>query len=83
MGPAVPPMQAGLGRLVWELATRGFNSQGNEWSTFMLLASNYILNGMGAMTSTSLGLINAPLHSSRAPTNGFTAVSESVVCSTS
>lgn len=40
---------AGLGRLVWELATRGFNSQGNEWSTFMLLASNYILNGMGAL----------------------------------
>eukprot|EP00039_Didymoeca_costata_P004084 m.71242 g.71242 ORF g.71242 m.71242 type:complete len:277 (+) comp12227_c0_seq2:49-879(+) len=35
---------AGLGRLAWECAHRGYRCQGNEWSVFMLLASNYILN---------------------------------------
>eukprot|EP01147_Barroeca_monosierra_P010955 gene10955-3027_t len=37
----------GLGRLTWELAKLGYNSQGNEWSAFMLLGSNYILNTYG------------------------------------
>lgn len=36
---------AGLGRLVFDLAYNGFAAQGNEWSVFMLLASNLILNG--------------------------------------
>ncbi|XP_021347160.1 carnosine N-methyltransferase-like isoform X2 [Mizuhopecten yessoensis] len=35
---------AGLGRLALELAKLGFTCQGNEWSLFMLLASNFILN---------------------------------------
>ena len=35
---------AGLGRLVFEIVCRGFSCQGNEFSFFMLLASNYILN---------------------------------------
>ena len=35
---------AGLGRLVYEFAKRGYKSQGNEFSYFMLLSSNYILN---------------------------------------
>jgi carnosine N-methyltransferase len=35
---------AGLGRLAWEIARLGFETQGNEFSYFMLLASNYILN---------------------------------------
>ena len=35
---------AGLGRLSWELAKRGYASQGNEHSFFMLIASNFILN---------------------------------------
>ncbi|EGD72379.1 hypothetical protein PTSG_11583 [Salpingoeca rosetta] len=35
---------AGLGRLTWEFAKRGYRSQGNEWSAFMLFASNFILN---------------------------------------
>lgn len=35
---------AGLGRLAWECARRGFASQGNECSYFMLLASNFVLN---------------------------------------
>jgi len=35
---------AGLGRLSWEIAHLGFNSQGNEFSYFMLLASQFILN---------------------------------------
>jgi len=35
---------AGLGRLVYEFAKRGYKSQGNEFSYFMLLSSNFILN---------------------------------------
>lgn len=35
---------AGLGRLVYEIAKRGFCCQGNEFSLFMLFASNFILN---------------------------------------
>ncbi|CAG4963596.1 unnamed protein product [Colias eurytheme] len=35
---------AGLGRLAWEIAARGFTCQGNEFSLFMLFASNFILN---------------------------------------
>lgn len=34
----------GLGRLPWEIAMRGYSSQGNEFSFFMLIVSNYILN---------------------------------------
>lgn len=34
----------GLGRLTWEIANMGFQSQGNEFSYHMLLASNLILN---------------------------------------
>jgi carnosine N-methyltransferase len=35
---------AGLGRLSWDIARLGFESQGNEFSYFMLLTSNFILN---------------------------------------
>ncbi|KAJ2718835.1 hypothetical protein GGI07_005566 [Coemansia sp. Benny D115] len=35
---------AGLGRLMFEICSRGFSCQGNEFSYFMLLASNFILN---------------------------------------
>jgi len=35
---------AGLGRLVFEIAKLGFTSQGNEFSVFMLIASNFVLN---------------------------------------
>lgn len=34
----------GLGRLPFELAAKGYASQGNEFSYFMLIASNYLLN---------------------------------------
>jgi carnosine N-methyltransferase len=34
----------GLGRLPFEVYSRGFSCQGNEFSYYMLLASNYILN---------------------------------------
>ena len=34
----------GMGRLVFDFALRGFKSQGNEFTYFMLLASNFILN---------------------------------------
>ncbi|KAG8236240.1 hypothetical protein J437_LFUL010993, partial [Ladona fulva] len=35
---------AGLGRLAYEIASRGFTCQGNEFSLFMLFGSNFILN---------------------------------------
>lgn len=35
---------AGLGRLVYEISLRGFFCEGNEFSLFMLIASNFILN---------------------------------------
>lgn len=35
---------AGLGRLAYEIAKEGFECQGNEFSLFMLFASNFVLN---------------------------------------
>lgn len=35
---------AGLGRLAYEIARRGYACQGNEFSLFMLFASNFVLN---------------------------------------
>lgn len=36
---------AGLGRLVYEISHAGFDCQGNEFSLFMLLPSEFMLNG--------------------------------------
>lgn len=35
---------AGLGRLAFEIASRGFRCQGNEFNLFMLIVSFYVLN---------------------------------------
>lgn len=35
---------AGLGRLTYEVACRGYYCEGNEFSLFMLIASNFVLN---------------------------------------
>lgn len=35
---------SGLGRLAYDIAMKGFECQGNEFSLYMLLASNYVLN---------------------------------------
>ena len=35
---------SGLGRLAYDIAHLGFCCQGNEFSMYMLLASNFILN---------------------------------------
>jgi hypothetical protein len=35
---------AGLGRLAFEIARRGYTCQGNEFSLFMLFTSNFVLN---------------------------------------
>ncbi len=35
---------AGLGRLLYEFSKAGYKAQGNEFSYFMLLASNFMLN---------------------------------------
>ena len=57
--PNAPPPRvlvpgAGLGRLAWEIARRGYESQGNEFSYYMLLASSYVLNGTDAAEPTSI-----------------------------
>ena len=35
---------AGLGRLAFDIANNGFECQGNEFSLYMLIGSNYVLN---------------------------------------
>jgi carnosine N-methyltransferase len=35
---------AGLGRLAFNVALQGFECQGNEFSLYMLMAANYVLN---------------------------------------
>ena len=35
---------SGLGRLAWEIANRGYECQGSEFSLYMLFASNFLLN---------------------------------------
>lgn len=35
---------AGLGRLIYEIAYQGYYCEGNEFSLFMLIASNFVLN---------------------------------------
>merc|ERR1719347_436551 len=40
---------AGLGRLAFEIAKEGFECQGNEFSLFMLFASNFVLNKASAV----------------------------------
>ena len=45
---------AGLGRLMFEIALQGFECQGNEFSMYMLFASNYILNICDKAESVSI-----------------------------
>jgi carnosine N-methyltransferase len=45
---------AGLGRLTFEIARLGYKSQGNEFSYFMLLTSDFILNKIEASSQFSL-----------------------------
>lgn len=35
---------SGLGRLAYEIAKKGYISQGNEFSFFMLIAGSFLLN---------------------------------------
>jgi carnosine N-methyltransferase len=37
---------SGLGRLPLEIASLGYKCQGNEFSVYMAMPSNYILNGI-------------------------------------
>lgn len=45
---------AGLGRLAYEIAKHGYSCQGNEWSLFMLMASNFILNKCNSVNAFTL-----------------------------
>jgi carnosine N-methyltransferase len=44
----------GLGRLPWELVARGFISQGNEFSFFMLLTSSVVLNSLPSINCATI-----------------------------
>lgn len=43
--PRVAVPGSGLGRLAWEVYSKGYSSQGSDFSLPMLLASDFILNG--------------------------------------
>ncbi|CAO3667537.1 unnamed protein product [Umbelopsis vinacea] len=45
---------AGLGRLAYEICKRGFSCQGNEFSFYMLLSSNFILNRVSSIGEFSI-----------------------------
>ncbi|XP_066912263.1 carnosine N-methyltransferase-like [Clytia hemisphaerica] len=45
---------AGLGRLMHDIARLGFCCQGNEFSLYMLFASNYILNTCGSQSMDTI-----------------------------
>ncbi|ORZ07207.1 N2227-like protein [Lobosporangium transversale] len=51
---------SGLGRLAFDIAHAGFSAQGNEFSYYMLLASNFILN---KTTAVNQHLIYPYIHS--------------------
>lgn len=56
---------AGLGRLAFEIVLHGYSCQGNEFSVFMLLGSNFILNQSVVIIITiidSLFCIHFALH---------------------
>jgi len=54
---------AGVGRLACELSAKGYTVQGNEFSLYMLLASDFILNASVATPSKPLKLSPALLES--------------------
>ena len=45
---------AGLGRLAFDIAFKGYTCQGNEFSLFMLIASNYVLNKCKSKNSCTI-----------------------------
>jgi len=45
---------AGLGRLAFDIANNGFECEGNEFSLYMLLGSNYVLNKCKKKNSTEI-----------------------------
>jgi carnosine N-methyltransferase len=45
---------AGMGRLAFDIAHMGFESEGNEFSLFMLLASNFVLNKCKTVNSVKI-----------------------------
>jgi len=45
---------AGLGRLAFEICKKGFSCQGNEFSFYMLLSSNFILNRVSTTEEFSI-----------------------------
>ncbi|KRY77943.1 UPF0586 protein C9orf41 -like protein, partial [Trichinella pseudospiralis] len=65
---------AGMGRLVWEIAQRGFFSQGNEYSYYMLFGSNFMLNRCVVREQHSIYPWISQWHQSLVPEDEIVAV---------
>ncbi len=53
--PTIAVPGSGLGRLAWEIYSRGYSVQGSDFSLPMLLASDFILNGCGGSSGEAAG----------------------------
>ena len=53
--PRVAVPGSGLGRLAWEVYSRGYSVQGSDFSLPMLLASDFLLNGCGIPSDDDAG----------------------------
>lgn len=74
--PRIVVPGSGVGRLAFELAAMGYAVQGNEFSMYMLLASDFILNNGGGIFSSQRPLHLCPwllesrnVHTSTDPTS--------------
>lgn len=76
--PQIVVPGSGVGRLAFELAAMGYDVQGNEFSMYMLLASDFILNNGGQIFSSERPLHLSPwllesrnVHASTDPTSSI------------
>lgn len=58
--PRIVVPGSGLGRLAFDLAAMGYSVQGNEFSMYMLLASDFILNNGGSICNPERPLRLSP-----------------------
>ena len=65
---------AGLGRLAWEINRLGFNVQGNEFSLYMLLTSQLILNDCKTVNQHQIHPFSFPLSNHTSVENSLRAV---------
>ena len=65
---------AGLGRLAWEISRLGFTVQGNEFSMYMLLTSQFILNTVKKIGQYSIHPFAYPLSNHLSESNALRSV---------